>query len=728
LTNRHDAVITLINWRVGRVLHWVNAKAPRRAHYIRRVLSPIWWRSTLRVLSRLRHIRARRRDVELISSSHLFDRDWYLDRYPDVRAAGIDPALHYLDRGASEGRAASALFDTRWYLAQHPDVAAGGTNPLVHYLRYGACEGRALRDVRRQAERREECEQIASSDLFHREWYLERYPDVRAAGIDPAVHYLECGAREGRNPSERFDTRWYLAHNPDVAAAAANPLLHYLRHGASEGRTATAPKAVPDPVPSDDLQLIASSYLFDGNWYLDHYPDVRATGVDPALHYLAHGASEGRDPSPLFDTAWYLDQYPDVRRSGLNPLIQYLKQGAAEERYPRSPRVNRSTFDLLLASSRRWRAPKSREPGVNFIGPIEFMNGLGASARGFMAGLARADIRLNVIPWRAGFEHLRPHVVDFPSDDLQPINIIHLNLDHLSSSRLLQKLPLAEIVATERYNIAVPSWELTSIPAEWTDLVRCFDEIWCSSSFMAGAMATVSTRTVRVVHPAVEFACTNSSKTRSDFSLPENRFVFFYAADAGSILARKNPRALAEAYSAEFAPDEGACCLVKLVNFDPHHPDIRVIRSIADLRPDVIFMNDLLDESAMRDLYQLIDCYVSPHRSEGLGLTLLEAMNAKKPVIATAYGGVTDFVNPETSYPIDYRLVPVGRGNPPYPEQSLWADPLQSSLRCAMRCVFRNPEEARNVGLRGHAQMHSLFSIDRSAGEIRREVNRIWGL
>ena len=728
MTNRHGAVITLINWRVGRALHWINAKAPRRAHYIRRILSLIWWRSTWQVLSRVRHIRARRRDAELISSSHLFDRDWYLHHYPDVRAAGIDPALHYLDRGASEGRAPSALFDGRWYLAQHPDVAAGGVNPLVHYLRYGAYEGRAFRDERRQVEHRKECEQIASSDLFDPEWYLERYLDVRAAGIDPALHYLERGASEGRNPSERFDTCWYLAHNPDVAAADANPLLHYLRHGASEGRTATSPKAVPELVASGDLQLIASSHFFDGNWYLDHYPDVRAAGVDPALHYLAHGAAEGRDPSLLFDTTWYLDQYPDVRRSGLNPLLQYLKQGAAEKRHPRSPRVNWSTADLLLASSRRWRAPKSREPGVNFIGPIEFLNGLGTSARGFMAGLARAGIRLNVIPWRAGFEHLRPHPVDFPSDDFQPINIVHLNLDHLSSSRLLHKLPLAEIVVAERYNIAVVSWELTSVPAEWTNLVRCFDEIWCSSSFMAGAMAAVSTRTVRVVHPAVEFACTDSSKTRSDFGLPENRFVFFYAADAGSILARKNPRALVEAYSAEFAPAEGACCLVKLLNFDPDHPDIRAIRSIAGLRPDVIFKNDFLDGSAMRNLYQLIDCYVSPHRSEGLGLTLLEAMNAKKPVIATPYGGVTDFVNPKTAYPIDYRLVPVGRGNPPYPEQFLWADPLQSSLRSAMRSVFSNPEVARNVGLRGHAQMHSMFSLDRSAAQIRAEMDRIWSL
>ena len=38
------------------------------------------------------------------------------------------------------------------------------------------------------------------------------------------------------------------------------------------------------------------------------------------------------------------------------------------------------------------------------------------------------------------------------------------------------------------------------------------------------------------------------------------------------------------------------------------------------------------------------DCYVSLHRSEGLGLTMAEAMSFGKPVIATAYSGNLDFM------------------------------------------------------------------------------------
>jgi hypothetical protein len=79
-----------------------------------------------------------------------------------------------------------------------------------------------------------------------------------------------------------------------------------------------------------DRQLIAASGLFDGNWYLDRYPDCRAPWIDPVLHYLRHGAAEGRNPGPLFDGDRYLEQNPGVREAGVNPLVHYLRQGTME--------------------------------------------------------------------------------------------------------------------------------------------------------------------------------------------------------------------------------------------------------------------------------------------------------------------------------------------------------------------------------------------------------------
>ena len=48
------------------------------------------------------------------------------------------------------------------------------------------------------------------------------------------------GWHEGRDPSVGFDTTSYLAAYPDVAAAGVNPLVHYLRFGDTEGRSTFA--------------------------------------------------------------------------------------------------------------------------------------------------------------------------------------------------------------------------------------------------------------------------------------------------------------------------------------------------------------------------------------------------------------------------------------------------------------------------------------------------------
>ena len=57
-------------------------------------------------------------DMALIRASGLFDADWYLDRYPDVVAARMDPVEHYYRYGATEGRNPNALFDTSYYARQ----------------------------------------------------------------------------------------------------------------------------------------------------------------------------------------------------------------------------------------------------------------------------------------------------------------------------------------------------------------------------------------------------------------------------------------------------------------------------------------------------------------------------------------------------------------------------------------------------------------------------------
>jgi uncharacterized protein YigA (DUF484 family) len=78
----------------------------------------------------------------LLQSSDLFDSEWYLSNYPNIRESGIYPALHYLQIGAAEGLNPSSRFNTLNYVFKYSDVAESGMNPLIHFLKYGVLEGR----------------------------------------------------------------------------------------------------------------------------------------------------------------------------------------------------------------------------------------------------------------------------------------------------------------------------------------------------------------------------------------------------------------------------------------------------------------------------------------------------------------------------------------------------------------------------------------------------------
>ena len=56
----------------------------------------------------------------------------------------------------------------------------------------------------------EEYKLVDQSGYFDRDYYLARYPDVRAAGVDPVEHYLNHGGMERRDPHPKFHTAFYL--------------------------------------------------------------------------------------------------------------------------------------------------------------------------------------------------------------------------------------------------------------------------------------------------------------------------------------------------------------------------------------------------------------------------------------------------------------------------------------------------------------------------------------
>lgn len=79
-------------------------------------------------------------------------------------------------------------------------------------------------------------------------------------------------------------------------------------------------------------KIIAASGFFDRDWYLERYPDIGLSGVDPLWHFVSWGNNDKRDPGPNFSTLIYLESYPDTAQSSIPALAHYILHGRNEGR------------------------------------------------------------------------------------------------------------------------------------------------------------------------------------------------------------------------------------------------------------------------------------------------------------------------------------------------------------------------------------------------------------
>jgi glycosyltransferase involved in cell wall biosynthesis len=172
---------------------------------------------------------------------------------------------------------------------------------------------------------RRDVKAIHASGLFNAAWYAQRYPEVVFAGIDPVVHYLTDGAKRGYWPSQNFDPISYLAYY-DPTTADTNPLLDYMRRGSPLPAKGPNTNVLPS-LPNSLREKILASNLFDPEWYITTYSDVKDSNYDPLFHYIKKGWREGYAPSKRFNGQLYLQCHPEVLKAGLNPLLHFILYG-----------------------------------------------------------------------------------------------------------------------------------------------------------------------------------------------------------------------------------------------------------------------------------------------------------------------------------------------------------------------------------------------------------------
>lgn len=263
------------------------------------------------------------------------------------------------------------------------------------------------------------------------------------------------------------------------------------------------------------------------------------------------------------------------------------------------------------------------------------------------------------------------------------------------------------------YRIGYWFWELSNFPDEWLNAFDYVDEVWAPTQFIATTLSGLTTKPVMHMPMAVEFN-ESRSYSRSDFSLPENDFLFLFSYDFHSFTSRKNPEAVLTAFLKAFKghDDFKVGLVIKTINSEKHQAAyIRLLEKISGNKR-ISVISETLTREKMYGLINVCDSYVSLHRAEGFGLGMAEAMYLGKPVIGTAYSGNMDFMNKDNSLLIPFEMVDVKQDEYPFWYGQKWANPDIGEAAKAMANLYANANYAKNLGESAKKYMRNNHSFE----------------
>jgi hypothetical protein len=450
----------------------------------------------------------------------------------------------------------------------------------------------------------------------------------------------------------------------------------------------------------------------------DHPPDP-FDDTDPGkfTRWLCETVSSDATPLTRYLRAIYDDRpdlharYPHVPGRDTPLLVDWAERHARQENNYSAELIDAAIAAARASASsaraRRMLVPRRSPAGVNVVGYLQGELGIGESARLMLRALEATHVPYSTTSVETQLQSRLGVALGVSEGSAQTydVTLVCVNADRLGA--VAETIPS---LMTGTFRVGMWYWEVEDFPPTMHSNFGLVDEVWVASDFVRAALAPHTRLRVVTVPPPLPQAGPTTTLTRADLGLPADRPVLLFSFDYLSTAERKNPIGLINAFRRAFSPDEGPVLVLKSINADKRVGDAERVRLRAADEPDVLLFEKYLSAEARDALVQLCDVYVSLHRSEGLGLTIAEAMALGKPVIATGYSGNLQFMTKTNSFLVPWSDALVPENCAPYPAGTRWAEPDLDEAARLMRFVIENPEAAAARGQQAARDVRELHS------------------
>lgn len=612
----------------------------------------------------------------------------------------VPQAIHLVSDKWSAARWCLDLLRSRRDLrVRFPNALSGGTDGTF----YRWLQDEAKAKMQLPASFNEAIESLFSEDISARARQLFLFrEDVRQAiphGLTPAGRgelfrwFMKHGRAEG---DLRLEEIWWL-----FWSAAENP-----------------------------ARELVQAYRFTPAWQ-SLYPD--ALTVFGSQDFSAwFSATYNATDSWVDPSQWPLELTPEQHlRSAYNARNQWrvLHPRAFQNEKDANALIDwLQVHEGISADARQWCSDLNRQvtvakmiaPGVNIIGHFCYPSGLRVSVEALEGALKSAAIQTSLRDIRTD---KKDDPIRWKFDGLEDfdVTLIHTQPepffgDFHGRSDLARR-------TFKPYRIAYWYWEFDSVPDSWIAAAEQVDEVWTATEFVAKGLRERLSIPVRTLFPGVKLGH-YLPRDRGYFGLDKENFTFLFTFHMMSVMERKNPLGLIRAFKQAFNASESVSLVLKTSFGDRHPAQIAELREAA-AGANIKIIDQVFSSDEVLSLMDACDAYVSLHRSEGLGLTMAEAMLMGKPVIATNYSGNIDFMDESNSLLVPFELRKLGRPIPPYDANSVWAEPSTEYAASCMRRLYDDPAWAAELGARAKVSAEKTLSLEVAGRRVAERIMEI---
>lgn len=327
----------------------------------------------------------------------------------------------------------------------------------------------------------------------------------------------------------------------------------------------------------------------------------------------------------------------------------------------------------------------SGRDGVNVVGYHRQSLGLGSEVRRVVRCLREAGVPVATIDAPGSSSALLHEAPESDNNWKFDTTLSVIAGDQLSGC--MERLGTSQFEKGRHFSMWY--WELMKINEPMKSVLPAVDGLVAGSEFIYECLVRSTDKPV-FQFPLTNIGIVKTTHSRKKLGLPEDRLIFLCTFDFFSVIERKNPLDAIAAFKMAFIENAGPILLIKSQNGHLLKEDLALIAEAIEGRTDIVHVDQHVDEETQASYLQCADVLISLHRSEGLGLHILEALLRGVPVLSTAFSAPTEFLDSANSALVDYALVPVKNGNGVYPTGYLWAQPDVQHAAYLMRKLSSN--------------------------------------